>query len=233
MLAHHSAPAIAIVAIALAVAATGAAYAAARGGAHDAARAGTITVCVRHSGGALYQARRCARHDRRLSWGIQGPQGEPGPQGPAGSNGTNGINGTNGTNGLNGAVAGYSATQPGNVDFTGAASKTILALSLPAGSFIVQAKTAPSAAATSSGYFNDTCTLSDGSSTDVAQVSTPLTLEAFFYVADQVASMEIPVTSATASTVTLACSDIAHSGSSFSTGAADSVITAVQTSANH
>lgn len=229
VLGSRSVPGIALGLVALVIAASGAAYAAAKGG-------GTITVCVHHQGGALYQAKRCAKHDKKLSWnkqGVQGAQGLQGPQGQAGKDGTNGTNGINGTNGTDGAVAGYSATQAGSVDFTGASAKTILTLSLPAGSYIVQAKTAPSAAATGAGYFNDSCTLSDGSATDTTQVSTALTLEALFYIADQAASMEIAVTSATASTVTLACTDVAHSGTSFSTGAADSVITAVQTNANH
>jgi hypothetical protein len=33
---------------------------------------GTITVCVRHNGGALYKAGKCAKHDRKLTWDKQG-----------------------------------------------------------------------------------------------------------------------------------------------------------------
>jgi hypothetical protein len=35
----------------------------------------TITVCVRHRGGTLYEARRCAAHDAKLTWNKQGPPG--------------------------------------------------------------------------------------------------------------------------------------------------------------
>jgi hypothetical protein len=56
------------------------------GGAYAASKtAGKITACVNHAGGGLYQARKCAKHDKSLTWnqtGIQGPQGLPGPQGP-------------------------------------------------------------------------------------------------------------------------------------------------------
>lgn len=51
---------------------------------------GTITVCVRHEGGALYQAKRCAKHDKKLSWNKQGLQGSPGMRGPEGPQGTQG-----------------------------------------------------------------------------------------------------------------------------------------------
>jgi len=61
---------------------------------------GTLSACVHTRGGALYEARRCARRDRRLTWNIAGPQGTTGPAGVAGKNGANGINGTNGTNGI-------------------------------------------------------------------------------------------------------------------------------------
>jgi hypothetical protein len=52
---------------------------------------GKITVCVSHHGGALYKAKKCAKHDKKLTWnkqgiqgiqGIQGPRGNTGPQGP-------------------------------------------------------------------------------------------------------------------------------------------------------
>src|SRR6185312_2150602 len=54
----------------------------------------TIAVCVKHDGGTLYRAKKCAKHDSRLSWnkqgapgatgatGAQGPKGDTGPQGP-------------------------------------------------------------------------------------------------------------------------------------------------------
>ena len=48
----------------------------------------TITVCVSHAGGTLYKAKKCAKHDKKLTWNKQGPQGiqglkgDTGPQGP-------------------------------------------------------------------------------------------------------------------------------------------------------
>jgi hypothetical protein len=47
----------------------------------------TITVCVSHKGGALYKARRCKRHDKKLRWNARGPAGPTGPQGPQGAPG--------------------------------------------------------------------------------------------------------------------------------------------------
>lgn len=32
--------------------------------------AGKITVCIRHAGGALYKAKKCARHDKKLTWNV-------------------------------------------------------------------------------------------------------------------------------------------------------------------
>ena len=54
---------------------------------------GTITVCVKHTGGALYSAKKCARHDQQLSWNKQGPAGATGSQGPAGVLGAQGAQG--------------------------------------------------------------------------------------------------------------------------------------------
>ena len=42
----------------------------------------TITACVHKHGGALYVAKKCARHDHKLNWntaGSPGPSGAPGP----------------------------------------------------------------------------------------------------------------------------------------------------------
>jgi hypothetical protein len=41
---------------------------------------------VSHTGGTLYKAKKCAKHDTRLSWNKVGPQGPPGANGaPGGS----------------------------------------------------------------------------------------------------------------------------------------------------
>jgi hypothetical protein len=68
----------------------------------------TLSACVHHHGGGLYEAKTCARHDRRLTWGITGPAGPAGAAGatgPAGASGPAGKNGTDGTNGTNGIGA--------------------------------------------------------------------------------------------------------------------------------
>lgn len=211
-------------ALALVVAAAGGAWAASGGG------GGKITVCVSKSDGTLYQAKKCQKKDKKLSWNVKGPQG---PQGPKGADGKNGTNGTNGTNGANGAVAGFSAVQTGLVEFTGS-TKTVLTLKLPAGSFIVQGKTQVGGSATSAGYMNDSCTLSDGSASNDAQFSAPFTAAQFLTIrlAETSMPMQIAVTSTSPSTVTLTCEDVSHEGTAFSTGASDSVITAVQTTSN-
>jgi hypothetical protein len=67
--------------IAVIVAAGGGAYAASTG------PTPTITACVRHRGHGLYVAGRCARHDRQLTWNVEGPSGETGPKGVAGATG--------------------------------------------------------------------------------------------------------------------------------------------------
>jgi len=83
------------------VALAGGAYAAASGG-------GRISVCVRHRGGVLYRARRCARRDHRLSWNVRGPRGPRGPQGPRGATGPQGP-----------AGAGFSFTKTASSDNDG------------------------------------------------------------------------------------------------------------------
>lgn len=74
------------------------AVAAAAGGAYAATQSspGVISACVHGRGGGLYLARKCDRHDRRVTWNVTGPagasglpgaQGPPGPPGPAGTPG--------------------------------------------------------------------------------------------------------------------------------------------------
>ncbi len=70
----RNAPAIALSILALVVAGEGGAYAANSGG-------GTITACVHKTGGGLYRARHCARHDGKLSWNARGPKGNTGSPG--------------------------------------------------------------------------------------------------------------------------------------------------------
>jgi hypothetical protein len=85
----------------LAAALSAAALLVAGGGAYALASAsgGTITVCVSHSRGALYKAKKCAKHDTKLSWNAQGPAGVPGTQGPQGALGAQGRQGPTGATG--------------------------------------------------------------------------------------------------------------------------------------
>jgi hypothetical protein len=100
--AARSAPAIVLGIIALVVAAGGGAYAATSGG-------GRIAACVHKNGGGLYQARQCAKHDRRLSWGAAGPRGR---QGAIGAQGASGVQGATGVQGPTGAKGDAGAQGP-------------------------------------------------------------------------------------------------------------------------
>jgi hypothetical protein len=83
------APATVLSIVAVIVAGAGGAYAATSGG-------GTIVACVHHQGGGLYRARRCARHDTKLRWGVTGPAGAIGSPGPVGHSGAPGPPGSPG-----------------------------------------------------------------------------------------------------------------------------------------
>jgi hypothetical protein len=47
----------------------------ASGGYALAAGSSAITACVSHKGGTLYQAKKCKKHDHKISWSQAGPQG--------------------------------------------------------------------------------------------------------------------------------------------------------------
>lgn len=68
----------------------------ASGGYALAAGSSAITACVSHKGGTLYQAKKCKKHDHKISWSQAGPQGPPGQQG---SQGVQGIRGEPGAAG--------------------------------------------------------------------------------------------------------------------------------------
>jgi hypothetical protein len=76
--------------------------------------------------------------------GANGPNGANGIDGIDGANGTNGtdgVNGVNGTNGINGTIAPLSAKQGVTALPTGAPATTVVELTVPAGSYVVLAKT--------------------------------------------------------------------------------------------
>ena len=76
--------------------------------------------------------------------GANGPNGANGANGVDGTNGTNGakgLDGTNGTNGTNGTIAPLSATAGLIALPTAAPLTTVVSLSVPAGNYVVLAKT--------------------------------------------------------------------------------------------
>lgn len=90
------------------------------GGSYALAASGskTITVCVKKHGGGLYKARKCKKHDSKLSWNQQGPAGKAGKNGANGLNGAPGTPGAKGSDGFQqiGTFGGDVGTIPGNVD---------------------------------------------------------------------------------------------------------------------
>ncbi|HST33231.1 MAG TPA: hypothetical protein VLJ80_06895 [Solirubrobacteraceae bacterium] len=73
--------------------------------------------------------------------GANGPNGANGIDGTDGVNGTNGTNGTNGIDGTNGTIKPLSAKQGATALPTGAPSTTVVELAVPAGNYVVLAKT--------------------------------------------------------------------------------------------
>ncbi len=73
--------------------------------------------------------------------GANGPNGANGSDGTDGTDGAKGSNGTNGVNGTNGTIAPLSAKQGETLLPTGSALTTVVELAVPAGNFVVLAKT--------------------------------------------------------------------------------------------
>lgn len=73
--------------------------------------------------------------------GANGPNGANGTNGIDGIDGTDGANGVNGTNGTNGTIAPLSAKQGATALPTGSPATTVVELAVPAGSYVVLAKT--------------------------------------------------------------------------------------------
>jgi hypothetical protein len=73
--------------------------------------------------------------------GANGANGVDGTDGVDGAKGTNGTNGVNGTNGTNGTIAPLSAKQGATALPTGSSATTVVELTVPAGSYVVLAKT--------------------------------------------------------------------------------------------
>lgn len=95
-------------------------------------RAGSAHGVRAPQGGGLYVAKRCARHDKRLTWNITGPRGATGQQGSTGNPGPLGPSDA------------YYATAPGG---TGTGYQTV-SLAVPPGDYTATAEAEDSA----SGY---------------------------------------------------------------------------------
>jgi hypothetical protein len=65
------------------------------GGAYALASSGgkSIHACVHKHGGDIYIAKKCAKHDQKLSWNQVGPKGPAGLKGPKGATGNTGPQG--------------------------------------------------------------------------------------------------------------------------------------------
>jgi hypothetical protein len=73
--------------------------------------------------------------------GADGTNGVDGAKGTNGTNGTNGTDGTDGTNGTNGTIAPLSATKGLTALPTASPPTTVVELAVPAGHYVVLAKT--------------------------------------------------------------------------------------------
>jgi hypothetical protein len=207
------------------------------------AGASTLYACVNKRTGAarLFAYKpQCKRGQARLSWNTQGPagrngaNGKNGATGKNGSNGKNGTNGTNGTSGTNGAVNGYSASGPESVAFTGGKEATILTKSLPAGNYIVTAKTVLSATATTTGIRAvAACELLDGGPPlDRSGWDAELAEDSGTSIGETTLSLEAAVSLKATTVISLVCSDLSSDEHEKKIAAASSQIVAVQTTQN-
>ncbi len=177
------------------------------------AHASTLYACVKKNGAArLFVSKpRCRRAERRVFWSVDGPPGPRGLNGASGKNGRNGTNGTNGTNGANGvdgAAAGFSASSEVLKSIGEAAEVKIVAKTLPAGSYIVSAKTVITAfAAKSEPRYGASCELFDGAALDSAQFVGPLAeVSPTSFFGSTTLTVEAAITIKTSTEVSLRCS---------------------------
>jgi hypothetical protein len=129
----------------------GGGYAIASSGSH------MIVVCVKHSDGTLYRARKCADHDHKLSWNRQGPRGRQGAQGSQGVQGAQGVQGVPGSAGISAAYLTHGADAQtltaNNHD------QSVVSMNVPSGTYDVQF----TLEATASAQSYVACSISGGS----------------------------------------------------------------------
>ena len=73
---------------------------------------GRVIVCESRNGGALYIARTCRRHDKRIVWGAAGAKGVPGAHGDTGPQGAAGATGATGPEGPGAVEYTYETSAP-------------------------------------------------------------------------------------------------------------------------
>lgn len=98
----------------------------------------TIRACYKRHGGALRIAGRCRHGESRLTWNQIGPIGATGGKGSIGKTGKEGKQGPKGETGAAGPSDVYAAGAPVGTLTSGFTSFS--KLSVPAGSFLIEAK---------------------------------------------------------------------------------------------
>jgi hypothetical protein len=137
--------------------------------------------------------------------GANGANGPNGANGVDGTDGTNGVDGVDGTNGINGTIAPLSATKGLTLLPTASPPTTVVDLTVPAGSYVVLAKTQLSH--TGAGDTVD-CSLKTGATT-IDQVSMK-TLPALAAIP---ASLQAVTTTASSSQLSVQCAVLVANGS--------------------
>lgn len=207
------------------------------------AEASTIYVCANRGSGAVRivsKGARCRRGESKLSWstmgsaGASGTNGAGGKEGAKGKEGPQGKEGPAGKNGLNGAVAGYFASSLGPVWFTEAVEVTVVSKTIPAGDYLVFAKTAIYSTAGLAVRAGAVCELLD----DGMVIDSSLWSQALAkwgggtFVGESTLSEQAALSTKAPSTLSLTCSDRSADEGGQTIGAYFSQIDAVQTTQN-
>lgn len=208
------------------------------------AGAATIYACVnRHTGSVRVFTRKpiCRKHEVRVSWNTQGyvgktgAPGKTGATGKTGPTGKTGAEGPKGATGPNGVANGYSASGKEPVEFTGKKEVTVVSKSVPAGNYIVSAKTVVSSSATAAIRAAAVCELligGPGTVADTAGWNTGLAQESAEFVGEATLSLEAAVTVKAETVLSLVCTDLSPDTNTQTIGAASSQLVAVQTAHN-
>jgi len=161
---------------------------------------------------------RCPRGTTAIKWNQKGPAGPVGAAGPQGPPGPQGATGPEGPQGPPGVVNGYANSFGSNVSL-GVGFTTVDTLALPAGSFLVTAKTVPNSNLLTAADVV-TCALTDGSGALIDQSYT--LLEPGFSPNFDIQTVALAGWTSTGGTIAVECEDTLSEAQS---GA--SVITAV------